>query len=158
MRVIFRQQLNNCSTVIIISPRSGNVKRLFKKTSTLKKGGCLLAGAEGLEVAPQPLLRYPKSASRDESHSRLSTAALRRAPFSRPPAAVALLTRHAPRASGIRFCLPAKNSRCFRNGSFWQGQKDLNPRHAVLETAALPTELYPYMVGLQGLEPRTNRL
>ena len=25
----------------------------------------------------------------------------------------------------------------------WQGQKDLNPRHAVLETAALPTELYP---------------
>ena len=29
--------------------------------------------------------------------------------------------------------------------SFWQGQKDLNPRHAVLETAALPTELYPYM-------------
>ncbi len=27
--------------------------------------------------------------------------------------------------------------------SFWQGQKDLNPRHAVLETAALPTELYP---------------
>ena len=32
------------------------------------------------------------------------------------------------------------------NGVFdWQGQKDLNPRHAVLETAALPTELYPYM-------------
>ena len=28
---------------------------------------------------------------------------------------------------------------------FWQGQKDLNPRHAVLETAALPTELYPYV-------------
>ena len=27
---------------------------------------------------------------------------------------------------------------------FWQGQKDSNPRHAVLETAALPTELYPY--------------
>ena len=26
----------------------------------------------------------------------------------------------------------------------WQGQKDSNPRHAVLETAALPTELYPY--------------
>ena len=42
----------------------------------------------------------------------------------------------------------------------WQGQKDLNPRHAVLETAALPTELYPYimLVGHQGLEPRTNRL
>ena len=26
----------------------------------------------------------------------------------------------------------------------WQGQKGSNPRHAVLETAALPTELYPY--------------
>ncbi len=26
---------------------------------------------------------------------------------------------------------------------FWQGQKDLNPRHSVLETDALPTELYP---------------
>ena len=30
----------------------------------------------------------------------------------------------------------------------WQGQKDLNPRHAVLETAALPTELYPYLLSL----------
>ena len=30
----------------------------------------------------------------------------------------------------------------------WQGQKDLNPRHAVLETAALPTELYPYLKAL----------
>ncbi len=28
---------------------------------------------------------------------------------------------------------------------FWQGQKDSNPRHAVLETAALPAELYPYL-------------
>ena len=28
--------------------------------------------------------------------------------------------------------------------SYWQGQKESNPRHAVLETAALPTELYPY--------------
>ena len=27
----------------------------------------------------------------------------------------------------------------------WQGQKDSNPRHAVLETAALPAELYPYL-------------
>ena len=32
------------------------------------------------------------------------------------------------------------------SGLEWQGQKDLNPRHAVLETAALPTELYPYIV------------
>ena len=28
--------------------------------------------------------------------------------------------------------------------SFWQGQKDLNPRPMVLETSTLPTELYPY--------------
>ena len=27
----------------------------------------------------------------------------------------------------------------------WQGQKDLNPRHPVLETGVLPTELYPYI-------------
>ena len=58
----------------------------------------------------------------------------------------------------------ASQKRCL---AFWQGQKDLNPRHAVLETAALPTELYPYirsaaqrrfLVGHQGLEPRTDRL
>ena len=27
---------------------------------------------------------------------------------------------------------------------FWQGHKDLNPEPTVLETAALPIELYPY--------------
>ena len=42
--------------------------------------------------------------------------------------------------------------------SLWQGQKESNPRHAVLETAALPAELYPYVVGLRGLEPGTGRL
>ena len=52
--------------------------------------------------------------------------------------------------------------------SLWQGQKGSNPRPTVLETAALPAELYPYlfnlvipkayMVGLQGLEPGTDRL
>ena len=42
--------------------------------------------------------------------------------------------------------------------NFWQGHKDLNPEPTVLETAALPIELYPYMVGLRGLEPRTDRL
>ena len=29
----------------------------------------------------------------------------------------------------------------------WQGQKESNPRHAVLETAALPAELYPCIGG-----------
>ena len=28
--------------------------------------------------------------------------------------------------------------------SVWQGHKDSNPGHVVLETTALPTELYPY--------------
>ena len=48
------------------------------------------------------------------------------------------------------FCKKKKNESCNTNGIItfvliWQGQKDLNPRHAVLETAALPTELYPYI-------------
>ena len=34
----------------------------------------------------------------------------------------------------------------------WQGQKESNPRHAVLETAALPAELYPYMDPFLGNE------
>ena len=37
----------------------------------------------------------------------------------------------------------------------WQGQKESNPRHAVLETAALPAELYPYMTsGPRRSKPR----
>ena len=31
------------------------------------------------------------------------------------------------------------------NSQFWQGHKDLNPEPTVLETAALPIELYPYL-------------
>ncbi len=30
-------------------------------------------------------------------------------------------------------------------GTLWQGHKDSNSGHAVLETAALPTELYPFI-------------
>ena len=32
--------------------------------------------------------------------------------------------------------------------SVWQGHKDSNPGHVVLETTALPTELYPYKIGI----------
>ena len=44
-----------------------------------------------------------------------------------------------------------------------QGKKASNPRPTVLETAALPAELFPciflnLMVDRQGLEPRTDRL
>ena len=31
-----------------------------------------------------------------------------------------------------------------RDLAFWQGLEDLNPRHSVLETDVLPTELNPY--------------
>ena len=48
---------------------------------------------------------------------------------------------------------------------FWQGKKASNPRPTVLETAALPAELFPCIqlqflkvVDRQGLEPRTDRL
>ena len=44
----------------------------------------------------------------------------------------------------------------------WQGLKGSNPRPTVLETAALPAELSPYiyiiLVDRQGLEPRADRL
>ncbi len=55
------------------------------------------------------------------------------------------LTRHAPRASGSDLKTQNKKNTPLDVFFFWQGQKDLNPRHAVLETAALPTELYPYV-------------
>ena len=35
----------------------------------------------------------------------------------------------------------------------WQGHKDLNPEPTVLETAALPIELYPY-VNIKGIAAR----
>ena len=37
-----------------------------------------------------------------------------------------------------------EKSQVLRLGFFPQGQKDSNPRHPVLETGVLPTELYPY--------------
>ena len=52
----------------------------------------------------------------------------------------------------------ANQGQCVRIYRVWQGHKDLNPEPTVLETAALPIELYPYVVGLRGLEPRTDRL
>ena len=40
-----------------------------------------------------------------------------------------------------------KKAVCFRKRLFsWQGSKDSNSGHAVLETAALPTELHPYIL------------
>ena len=59
----------------------------------------------------------------------------------------------------IRTIVPERYPVCIRKnadirqhrdiGSFaWQGQKDLNPRPSVLETDALPTELYPFRRGM----------
>ena len=67
--------------------------------------------------------------------------------------------------------MPDLSGRQIRHLS-WQGKKASNPRPTVLETAALPAELFPYMklriqdtepqltglVDRQGLEPRTDRL
>ncbi len=39
------------------------------------------------------------------------------------------------------FCIK-DSGRC---NDFWQGQKDSNPRHSVLETDALPIELLAYV-------------
>ena len=41
----------------------------------------------------------------------------------------------------------SKRKRPRNSGRFhlWQGHKDLNPEPTVLETAALPIELYPYL-------------
>ena len=63
--------------------------------------------------------------------------------------------------------MKSKKSNTYGVGLLWQGHKDLNPEPTVLETAALPIELYPYiqkgeglklLVGLQGFEPGTIRL
>ena len=52
-------------------------------------------------------------------------------------------TLRVPRVHHISLC-QARRRPCGRRLA-WQGQKDLNPRHSVLETDALPTELYPYI-------------
>ena len=39
-----------------------------------------------------------------------------------------------------------RDTHCIKTGvQLWQGHKDLNPEPTVLETAALPIELYPYI-------------
>ena len=102
-----------------------------------------MAGAEGLEVAPQ---KHSRTA-RLERFALLLVSSPQRHTFIRHRRRCAASPRHAPRASfSIQFAHNQnKKSRNLRLFLFWQGQKDLNPRHAVLETAALPTELYPYI-------------
>ena len=109
-----------------------------------------LAGAEGLSGASHPLLRYPKNRSGFRLPSGFSTAALRRTPFfcHRQRSCVSPGTLRAPRVRRLQHT-KQKNGYQTVSVFVWQGQKDLNPRHAVLETAALPTELYPCIRSLQ---------
>ena len=54
-----------------------------------------------------------------------------------------------PQATSLaqRANLVEKDSDCITiRVFFWQGHKDLNPEPTVLETAALPIELYPYIL------------
>lgn len=85
-----------------------------------------MAGAEGLEVALQPLLRCPKSAGAPVGAADFDRCA-NPCSLCPPPAAVASVARHAPRAERLSLFTQSKKkkhrlNRCF---SFWQGQKDL---------------------------------
>ena len=100
-----------------------------------------MAGAEGL-VCP---LAVPEIACALERRA-ISTAAPSPPRCIRHRRRFSGDARHA-RASGKVFYRKKRKKHPKALFPFWQGQKDLNPRHAVLETAALPTELYPYIFG-----------
>ena len=118
---------------------------------------------KGIEVASQPFLRYPAK--------NFQGALFFRRPMRRYHPAVSAAgsaRRYRPALSeclGLFFCTYKKQQAPQKRYLlFWQGQKGSNPRHSVLETDALPAELYPYnkkmlvMVDHHGLEPRTDRL
>ena len=62
----------------------------------------------------------------------------------------------APKAGALPNCATPRKK--------WQGHKDSNPGHVVLETTALPAELYPYAIiqnvaekmGFEPMRPYTN--
>ena len=74
-----------------------------------------MAGAEGLEVASQPLLRCPKAAYPLGARAAFDRCAIISS-LHPPPAALGDDARHAPRASGRNFEI-TKN-RPFRDGMF----------------------------------------
>ena len=67
---------------------------------------------------------------------------------SSPGGATSRSSGHAPRVQFYNWslCAPAKKEKRPYGRLFWQGHKGSNSGHAVLETAALPTELYPFMM------------
>ena len=98
---------------------------LISNTKTAQTGGLsFLAGAERLfRSAPPSLssLRDRRASARLSFGVERSSRVLITLPHSKTPK-------------------PPKRAAC----RFWQGQNDSNARHLVLETNALPTELYPY--------------
>ena len=126
---------------MICTPKVSNFWGAYHKTVAM-----FLAGAEGLEMHCIPLA-VPKIVYAPKKRRTILTATPFSPRFIRHRRRFGDNARHAPRASGSDFTLKKHSHRKKRWLCFWQGQKDLNPRHAVLETAALPTELYPYKFG-----------
>ncbi len=118
--------------------KSGKVKT----ASTAKAILAVLAGAEGIEVALQPLLRYPKFVFALERRQILTAAPLSPRCICRRQRSP--ITPGTLRAPQVRFTHTKKQQAPQKRYLlFWQGQKGSNPRHSVLETDALPAELYP---------------
>ncbi len=102
----------------------------------------VLTGLQRLEFASQALLRRPKLATLG-ARVNFDRCAI---PASRFWLKTILRIVFSQNPHGFKtFSSTTKTKRAAicDSSCFWQGQKDLNPRHAVLETAALPTELYP---------------
>ena len=97
-------------------------------------------------VAAQPLLRFPKKPAALRFFLAFFDRCAIKTSLHLPPAAFRFSARHAtslPRCPNYSYN-PKQNHPLMWVVLFWQGQKGSNPRHAVLETAALPAELYPY--------------
>ena len=104
-----------------------------------------------LAVRSTQTLRFAKNPEiafrSDESPLAISTASRSLAPFIlHRRRGLAILDTL--RVSRVRVVTCTKNNEEYHRYSslLWQGRKDSNPGHAVLETAALPTELNPYMI------------
>jgi hypothetical protein len=104
---------------------------LRKKTGITDVIPVFLAGAEGLEVATQPPPKHSRPA-RLQRFALLLVLSYHRLASSATGGASAVLpgTLRVPSGSLI---FAKKKTVSVETVFFWQGQKDLNPRHAVLE-------------------------
>ena len=136
-----RSALKTVYKTVFLTRRPSRVQVLFyseQKTPATKVTGVFWQGQKDLtEVAEQLLTaRRPKFFEFQYPPSRSALKTVYKTVF---------LTRRPSRVQ-VLFYSEQKTPATKVTGVFWQGQKDLNPRHAVLETAALPTELYPYII------------